>query len=105
MIHNNIEELYGRLIKLANKTDSLANIEDKLNTVIEDINSFDEVIGTAIYIKGYDKNRPTLISSSDFFRSNNIPEYIICNNVFDEVKTYTVLSPKESLTKEYSRPS
>jgi len=101
MITNNAEKLYSRLIKLAEKTDNLANIEDKFNAIIDDINNIDEVLHSAIYLKGIDKNRPKLLSSTNFFNDNSIPEYIICNDIIDKINTYTILNKDHNNTEEY----
>ncbi len=101
MITNNAEKLYSRLIKLAEKTDNLANIEDKFNAIIDDINNIDEVLHSAIYLKGIDKNRPKLLSSTIFFNDNSIPEYIICNDIIDKINTYTILNKDHNNTEEY----
>jgi len=101
MITNNAEKLYSRLIKLAEKTDNLANIEDKFNAIIDDINNIDEILHSAIYLKGIDKNRPKLLSSTIFFNDSNIPEYIICNDIIDKINTYTILNKDHNNTEEY----
>jgi len=101
MITNSIENLYHRLIKLADKTDGLANIEDKFKAIIEDINSFEEVSHSAIYIKGIDKNRPNLISFTEFFKSNKIPDHVICNEVINNVDKYTILKKEKNKNEDY----
>ena len=103
MSTNNIEELYHKLIELADKTDNLANVEDKFKAIVENINSIDEVLHSAIYLKGIDKDTPKLLSGSDFFNNNKIPENVICNNVIDRIDTYTILNKKLDNTEEYKK--
>jgi len=101
MITNKLEKLYSKLIKLADKTDDLANIEDKFSAIIEDINSIDEILHSAIYLKGIDRDRPKLLSGSEFFKDNKVPEYIICSDVIDGIKSYTILNEEHNDSEEY----
>jgi len=101
MITNKLERLYSKLIELADKTDNLANIEDKFNAIIEDINNNEEISHSAIYLKGIGKDSPKFLSGSEFFKDQDVPENIICSDVVDKIESYTILNEEHNDSAEY----
>ena len=102
-MNNNIETLYKRLIKLADKTDDSSSIDNKLNEILKDINTFDEISSSAIFMRGFDKNKPKLLAGGEFFSENNFPEYIICNEIIENVEKYTLLTKNISDNESYKK--